>query len=133
MSQFIASVKEIKKEGNLNIVKFDFMGEILSMMSLELSKDIDVGSKVILGVKPTHIAIGKEFLGVVSYSNQLSAVIKKIDKGKLLASIDAEAYSCLFESIITADSAKRMDLKIEDTITLFIKASELFIVEICHD
>ena len=47
MNKFIAKVKEIKSVDNLNIVKFDFNGITLSMMSLELSQNITVKKVVV--------------------------------------------------------------------------------------
>ena len=67
MSQIKSTITQIDHIDNLNIVTFDFYGHSLKMMSLELSDDIKVGKEVRLGIKPTHIAIAKDFSGVVSY------------------------------------------------------------------
>jgi len=133
LNKFTATVKEIQSNNSLNIVSFDFNGLELSMMSLDLDSSIHIGSKVKLGVKSTSIAVAKEFNGVISYSNQLNAVVKTLDDGKLLSSINAEVNSSLFEAIITSKSVNRMNVKVGDSVTLFIKASELFIVEVCND
>ena len=42
----IARVKDIKTIDSLNIVEFDFNNILLKMMSLELNKDLKIGSKV---------------------------------------------------------------------------------------
>ena len=91
-----------------------------------LSKD----EKVKLAIKPTHIAIGKEFSGEVSYSNQLKCTILNIENGELLSSITLKVFDTLLESIITVNSSKRMDLKVGDNVTAFIKASDLSIGEV---
>ena len=59
MSQLIASIIKINTLDGLNIVQFDFLGIPLKMMSLDLSKDIQVGKKVLLGVKSTNISLSK--------------------------------------------------------------------------
>lgn len=130
MNTIVAEVKEIKSVDNLNIVKFYFAGTTLSMMSLELDKNIKVGVKVKLITKPTHIAIAKEFSGEVSYSNQLEAKIIDIKNGELLSSIKIQIWETTLESIITKDSSERMNLHIGDIVTAFIKANELSIIEI---
>lgn len=129
MSKILASIKNIKSVDNLNIVTFDFFGNTLKMMSLELGNKIQVGSKVLLGVKPTSIAIAKEFSGEISFSNRLQGKIVNIDKGELLCNLKIEIAGSIFESIITKDSAHSMDLKLNDEVTIFIKASELSIVD----
>ncbi|MCW8895665.1 MAG: TOBE domain-containing protein [Sulfurimonas sp.] len=130
MNTLVAHVKEIKSVENLNIVKFDFEGVTLSMMSLELPESVKVGAKVKLGTKATHIAIAKGFSGEVSYSNQLHVKIIHVDNGELLSSIKLQAESTSLESIITRDSSDRMNLHVDDEVTAFIKANELSIVEV---
>jgi molybdopterin-binding protein len=133
MNKFIARVKEIKSVDNLNIVKFDFADTTLSMMSLELSDSIAIGTKVVLSTKPTHVAIAKGFSGEVSYSNQLAAKILHVEDAELLSSIKIQVNDTIIESIITKDSSQRMSLHVEDDVSIFIKANELSIVEVLDD
>jgi len=130
MSKLIATIKNIQSVDNLNIVTFDFNNILLKMMSLDLSKDIEVGKKVSLNVKPTSVAIGKNFSGELSYSNKINSTILSIENGQLLSSIKLSSNESIFESIITVESASRMNLKVGDKIIALIKASELSISEI---
>ena len=125
-----SKITKIQSVENLNIVNFDFCSQALSMMSLDLNDKLKIGSKVILTTKPTHIAIAKEFNGNISYSNQLKAKITEIKNGELLSSIKLSTGDAACESIITKNSSVRMNLQVDDTVTLFIKASELSIKEI---
>ncbi|MEA2050669.1 MAG: TOBE domain-containing protein [Campylobacterota bacterium] len=133
MSKLLAVVKDIQNEENLNIIKFDFFGTTLTMMSLDLTNDLKIGSKVILTTKSTSIAIAKDFCGDISYSNQIKTKIISINKGKLLCSIELSIASLVFESIITLNSADRLKLKIGDEVVAFIKASELLIEKVIYD
>ena len=130
MSQIKAIITQIETVDNLNIVKFDFCGHGLKMMSLGLSDEISVGKEVILGIKPTHIVIGKDFSGLVSYSNQIKAKITSCENGKLLSSIKLSVEDVVLESIITVESTLKMDLKVDDDVTMMIKASELSILKV---
>jgi len=130
MSKILATIKDIKTVDSLNIVCFDFFGNELKMMSLELSNEIQIGTKVLLSVKPTSIAIAKDFSGEISLSNKLLGKIVSIDNGELLSNIKVEIANSIFESIITKQSVQNLDLKVDDEVTLFIKASELSIVEV---
>lgn len=133
MNTLVAKVKEINSIDNLNIVKFDFNGTTLSMMSLELKKYVKVGARVKLTTKPTYIAIAKDFNGEVSYSNQLHVKIVHVENGELLSNIKLQTDDTILESIITRDSSDRMNLHVDDEVTAFIKANELSIMEVLDD
>lgn len=130
MSQIIAKVSQIQKEQNLHIVKFDFEGTALKMMSLDLNDKIKIGTKVALNIKPTHMALARDFSGEVSYSNKIQAKVIKVDNGKLLSSIELQVHDVVLESVITSDSSKRMNIKIDDELTILVKASELSISKV---
>lgn len=130
MNTIIAKVAKIDSVENLNIVSFDFLGETLTMMSLDLSQEIKIGVEVELTAKATHIAIAKEFSGDISYSNQIKAKISAVNNGELLSSVKSDVKGTVLESIITLNSSKRMNLKTGDEVTIFIKASELSILNI---
>lgn len=133
MSFLQAEVTKIQNYESLNIVTFQCHGQNLSMMSLDLDNRIKIGTQVRLIIKPTHIAIGKSFSGEISYSNQLPCTITSSDYGELLCSLNLDFFSTNLESIITCNSAKKMDLKEGDKVTAFIKASELSIGEVIND
>ncbi len=130
MNQIKASITQIDTVDNLNIVKFDFHGHSLTMMSLGLNDETSVGKEVILGIKPTHISIGNDFSGLVSYANQIKATIISCENGKLLSSIKLSVNDVVLESIITFESTLRMDLKVDDDVTMMLKASELSILKV---
>ena len=125
-----ATVTKITHYDGVNIVEFDFNGLTLSMISLELSDTIQVGTAVILGVKPSHITIAKNLEGVISASNNFETTITNIEKGQLLAVINMKVFDTLFESLITVNSVQRMDLSNGDTVRVLIKAGELYIQEV---
>lgn len=133
MSKLIATIKKINNIDNLNIVDFDFFGNNLKMMSLDLNPNVQIGKKVKLSVKPTNISIAKNLSGDISLSNKLVAIIQNVENGKLLCSLSLKIYDVLLESIITVDSSKRMNLQIGDEVSIFIKASDLSIGEIIND
>ena len=127
-----AIVKQIQNCDSLHIVKFDFKGQTLTMMSLELGSEICEGKEVLLQMKPSHIAIGKGTKDMlISYSNRLESKIVSITTGELLASLKLEVASdTILESIITKDSVSRLELKEQDSVIAYIKASELSIAKV---
>lgn len=130
MNSLVANVTKIANLENLNLVNFDFNGETLSMMSLELDEKIKVGSKVNLRVKASHLIVAKDFQGQISLSNILKGTIKNLDIGKILTSIKIDIKGTKLSSIITSTSAKNMNLKAGDRIQILIKASDLYINEL---
>ena len=129
MNKLEAVVSKKDSLENLAIVQFDFKGITLSMMSLGLS-NIKVGSKVILNVNASHIAIAKELEGQISLSNKLDCIIETLDKGELLSSLRLNIKGIIITSIITTNSVNRMNLKENDEVSALIKASELSIQKV---
>ncbi|MDD4506985.1 MAG: TOBE domain-containing protein [Sulfurospirillaceae bacterium] len=130
MNRLHAVVTDVVGEQNLHIISFDFQGSSLSMMGLDLPFGLHVGSSVVLGAKPSHLAIGKNIQGKLSYSNQLDATIVSIENGKLLSSIILHVKDVMLQSFITCKSSQRMNLQVGDEVKLLIKASELFVLEV---
>ncbi|RXJ81577.1 molybdopterin-binding protein [Arcobacter sp. F2176] len=132
MNKIEAIISQIDNIDNLNIVQFDFSGIKLKMMSLDLNENIKIGQKVILVAKATNIILARDFEGMISFSNQIKAKIESIEEGKLLCSVTIKAKNSYFQSIITQASAKKMNLKKDDEINIFIKASDLSIEEVIN-
>lgn len=132
MNKIPAKVTDIQTCDILNITSFNFANFNLSMMSLELL-NLKVNSKVILTAKPSSVAIGKDFNGEISYSNQLKGKIQSIENGELLTYIKVLVDEIIIQSIITKKSSQRMDLKKDDEAICIIKASDLSILEILND
>lgn len=132
MSYLVATVKQIESCDNLHIVAFDYQAQTLRMMSLDLHEDIKIGTKVKLAIKPSHIALAKDFSGELSYSNQLQATIVSITNGELLSAIKLDCEGSILESIITLSSSQRMDLRVGEGIVALVKASELSIDEVLN-
>ncbi len=133
MSLINAVITQIESIDSLNIVHFDFLGSELKMMSLDLNSQMQVGSKVILSVKPFHITIVKDFYGDISYSNRLQGAVSSCENGELLSSVKLLVNGVVLESIITKELAMEMKLKIGDSIIVMIKANDLSIAEVIND
>ncbi|MCJ7765109.1 MAG: TOBE domain-containing protein [Thiovulaceae bacterium] len=130
MNKLSATITDIKSVDSVNVVTFDVAKRTMKMMSLELSETLVVGSKVMLGAKATNIALAKEANSMMSISNQLDVRIERIDMGALLCSVKFDFAGHLLESIITRDSALKMQLAVGDTVVALIKSSELSILEV---
>ncbi len=132
MSHLIANVLEIKNSDSLHIVKFKANNQTITMMSLDLDAKIKIGTEVKLIFKPMNIAIAKNFSGDISCSNRLPCRVTSVENGVLLGSIELLYFGTTLESIITLDSSKRMNLKVEQEVSAFIKSSDISIGEIIN-
>lgn len=132
MNEFKAIVSKIDNLDNLNIVEFSFFDITLSMMSLDLH-NIEVGTKVLLTVKASNVAIAKELQGQISLANSIKSQIIKLDMGKLLTSIKLQHNDTSITSIITTKSAKRLNLKQNDCVSAIFKSSDLSIKKVIND
>ncbi len=130
MSRVTATISDIKSIDSLHLVKFDFNGSTLNMVSLELNESVKVGSVVKLSIKPFHIALSKDLCLNSSYLNQIQSVVVSISKGELLDSVKLE---CMIEAIITSSASKKMGLKEGDNVVALINESEISISEVLSD
>jgi molybdate transport system regulatory protein len=125
-----AHVSHIERQDNIAIVSFDAQGHPMRMMALGLTIPVSPGTRVILGTKASHVALAKNLSGDLSFSNRLDALIESVETGALLCSVMLRVGPTLMESIITRESAQKMELKPGDRVTAIIKASDLSIVDV---
>ena len=130
MNQIQADITKIDSGNNITIVSFKAGKQQMKMMALEIDEDLEMGSKVILGAKATNIALAKEHLEDISISNQLEATIEAIEMGSLLCSVRFLFEAVSWESVITRDSAERMELVVGEKIVALLKSSELSIIKV---
>ena len=129
MNRIPATITAIKAHDGITVISFTAAEQPMRMMALEIDDSLKRGSKVILGVKASNIALAKNPMGLMSISNRLDATIEHINNGTLLSSVKFRLGDTLIESVITLDSSHRMNLQQGDTVVALIKSSELSILE----
>lgn len=122
-------VKKIQTHENVSLIDFE-CGELrLRMLGLETPKNLSINSLVKLSFKSSDVIISKTPLNS-SLSNEIKAKIKNMDIGEILSVVRLCYEDFEFESIITTNSLKRLELKKENEIYAYIKATSLSIGEI---
>ncbi len=129
MNLIKATLKNIAHKEDLHILEFSFDGERLYMMALELPQNLQTAQSVLLGIKPTHIALSKDFDVSTSFDNQLKASVVSIEIGELLVNVKAAVGGAILEAVITLKSYMRMNFQVGDFIVLLLPASELSIIK----
>lgn len=132
MNQFAATVTKIEGIENLHFITLKAAEETLTMLSLELPQFLEIGSSVVIAVKPSNIVIAKGLQGDISVSNIFPATISSIDEGKLVAMVESTFYGISLQSLLSVNSLKRLHLQKGDEVMLLIQASALSIIEVTH-
>lgn len=125
MGNFIAEITEIESIHTLHRVELLCKEHTLSMISLELTPHIQVGTKVQLYVKSTNIIISREKNNNISIANQLETTILSINYGDILTTLKLNFSGIILESMITTKQAKKLNLKENGMVYAFINESDL--------
>lgn len=111
MNHLEGKLESIQAVDLLHQLSFNVGEQKLSVLTLEIGSNIEIGAAYALQVKSTNIAIAKEFGGHLSICNQLNAKVVSVTNGKLLSSVllDIEGFS--MESVISLAQAEAMQLQ----------------------
>jgi len=131
VSKLPATVTGVTSHEMLTIVTFDFYGQSLQMLSLDMQQKLHEGQRVILGVKPWTIGLLGMRAEESSFVNQLYVKVQKIEKGSLLTSVLLSAGESRFESVTVADNSLTPTLHEGDDVVAVIPAGEISVTEIC--
>ena len=122
-----AIITDIKKYEGISAVSFDASGMHIGMVALELDAELQIGTKVLLKVKATNVALAKGINAQISIANQLKAVVEDVANGVILCSVKLNIQGTVIESIITQSSALSMDIKAGDELIALIKSNDISI------
>lgn len=128
MNKIKAKVTKIKERGDLSHLFLDTCIGSLSLVML--SADFDIGDEIEIGFKESVVAVLVGKCDALSYSNQIKVRINLVEMGEILTKICGICQSSNVEiiSLITTNSAKRLNLKSGDEATFLVKATDMFVV-----
>ena len=128
MNTLKVKITDIQNENSLHVVTFERANFYLTMLSLDLSEALKVGTQVQVGIKATHLTLSQTKKDDISMANQIQGKITSVEMGVLLACIKVEIDGIVWESLITLPIAKKMALKVGAPVFVLFNASELSIV-----
>ncbi len=135
MNKLKGEITQIQSEENISVVKIKSNNTLFTSVILETPETAEYlkeGNEIYILFKETEVSIGKCEKNEISLSNSIETVVKDIKWGKILTQLKLSFDSKEIISIITTDSAKRLNLKIGDKVTAFIKANEISLMEILN-
>ena len=128
MNKLKGTIIDIQSSDNISIVYADVDGDVFSSIILEGKKsppNYKVKDRVTLLFKETEVGLAKDLTGMISLRNRFKAVIKKIEKGPILAKVTLNYKSNIIESVISAQSAVGMKLKDAEEVEWLVKTNEV--------
>lgn len=128
MNKIKAKVTKIKECGDLSHLFLDTCIGSLSLVML--SADFDIGDEIEIGFKESAVAVLVGKCDALSYSNQIKITVNLVEMGEILTKICGiyKSSNTKIISLITTNSAKRLNLKSGDEATFLIKATDMFVV-----
>ena len=130
MNRLYGTIKKVQRAGSINRVVADCNGVAFTCVTLDLAGHFQAGSPVAIIFKETEVALAKKGDVLISISNQLVCRVDAVEEGELLSEVALSFDGTGFNSIITTDSLKRLDIKAGDQVTALIKANEVSIEEV---
>lgn len=132
MNKLKGKIVDIKSSENISIVHVDVEGDVFSSIILEGKNspaNYKVKDSVTLLFKETEVGLAKNLTGMISLRNRFKAVIKKIDKGPILAKISLNYKNHTIESIVSSQSTVSMQLKEKEEVEWLVKSNEVTLMK----
>jgi len=122
----------IKKElsGGICRVEVKVKEHVFAAILLEdqhFSPHLKEGREVTLLFKETEVCLAKGLSGSISLSNRIASVIEEIIESNILTRVVMNDQGQKTAAVITTASAKRMDLKVGQTVEWLVKANEIIL------
>jgi len=130
MNTISATVINMKSVDGVTSLTLKSKSDILEVISLDIRSDIELGSRMVLGVEASHIALAKKISQEMSIVNRLQCSVVKIIKGELMWRVILEYHSSIFESIVSVNAAQKMNIEIGDVLFALVASSEFLVLEV---
>jgi len=133
MNSLKGHIKEVQVNGSLSLVTVELSDQILFKAIIietpETASYLTVGHLVKVLFKETEVIIGKDIKHLISLQNQLTGVIKRIERGLLLSNILINTPVGDISSILTTNAVDQLGLEEELTVCAMVKTNEIMLSE----
>ncbi|MDR3162735.1 MAG: TOBE domain-containing protein [Helicobacteraceae bacterium] len=130
MNVLSGCITGIETGGAISIVEIASGGLSFTTLLVETPESCDylmIGREVEALFKETEVVIAKNLSGGISLRNRHSATINSLRYGGILCEISLRSDAREVKSIITAQSAERLNLTAGDEVEWLVKANEISI------
>lgn len=132
MNKLKGQIVGIQSSDHMSIIKVDVDGDVFSSIILEGKKSpsqYKVKDPVTLLFKETEVGLAKNLSGLISLRNRFKGIIKKIERGPILAKVVLNYKHQQIESIISAQSSVEMKLQEKDEVEWLVKTNEVTLMK----
>ncbi len=132
MNKLKGNIVDIQSSDNISMIHVDVEGDVLSSIVLEGKQgpsNYRIKDNVTLLFKETEVGLAKDLTGMISLRNRFKAVIRRVNKGPILARVTLDYKGHIIESIISAQSALQMKLKEKDEVEWLVKTNEVTLMK----
>ncbi len=132
MNKLRGTIHHILSSGNISLVDVDSEGINFTAIIIGTSENtlyLREGNEILVLFKESEVSIGKDFTGQISLRNQIEGVIEAIKQGEVFSKITLIFGERQINSLITSRSVVKLGLKKGDTVTAFIKANEVLLMD----
>ncbi len=130
MNRLEAAVTRIQSHEAVSSIDFMIDDHRLKMIGLELPQGLKEGDRVEIGVKATHLLLCRSLPEGLTISNVLPVVIREIDHGSILASVQMDFRGKVMEAILPDETLRKAAISIGEEAFVLFQASELSILRI---
>jgi len=131
VNSFNGHIKTIEVNGNLSLVRVSITPKLqlkaIVIDTPETAAYLQPEASITVLFKETEVIIATAEVPEISLQNRIPASIVSIDQGKLLTKLKLQSDAGMFTSIISTDSALRLQLKEKMTVIAMIKLNEVML------
>ncbi len=132
MNKLRGTIKNILSSGNISLVDVDSEGIQFTAIIIGTRDNtlyLREGKEILVLFKESEVSIGKDFSGQISLRNQIEGTISDIKQGEVFSKITLTFGNRQINSLITSRSVVKLGLSRGDTVTAFVKANEVLLMD----
>jgi len=126
LNRFTAKVKKILPLKRLNLIKFDYEGQEINVLILEMNIGLKPGKRAELSIKPTAVSVLKNECG---FENALKGTVSEINNGEILSSVTVKIGGNEIESIMLKERA----CGLKGDVFVVFKANDIAVSKVLDD
>lgn len=126
MNHVKGTIRAVETGEGLVLVTVEAAGHLFSALMIETPENTpETGTPVFMAFRETETAIGKGLSGGLSLRNRFEAVITRVEESAILTKVTLDFQGTRLFSVITAASARRLQLQTGDRVEALVKTTDM--------
>lgn len=128
MNKLSGKITQVQRSGALVLVDVNVDGTNCSSLIVNNENEhnwVETGSDVFMIFKETEVSLARNLSGLISLRNRFECLVQSVEYGEIVAQIGLQFGLFEINTVITARSARLLDLKEGDSVTALVKANEM--------